>query len=62
MTNTAWRIDASSDVIAAGGQCRFLIEIPLEDTTKDSYIQLFVVLDNGDVVEMVNFWLKGSES
>lgn len=62
VTNTAWRIDASSDVIAAGGQCRFLIEIPLEDTTKDSYIQLFVVLDNGDVVEMVNFWLKGSES
>ncbi len=45
----------------AGGECRYAVAIPTGNATETKHIEVFAKLSDNTEVEMLDFWLKGSE-
>lgn len=52
--------EAENPVIAAGGDSRFCLPIPLTEINQDTYIRVYAILTDGTPSEMFNFWVKAN--
>ncbi len=52
---------AEQGVLDAGGQTRYTITVPLEKITDTLLLRFYIILEDGTEVEMIRFWVLGSE-
>ncbi len=63
VTDPSFAQTAEQGVLDAGGQSRYTIIIPLDESARKEtmLLRFYIILEDGSTEEMIRFWVKGAE-